>query len=56
MTKKLNDHKTIFENMEEHWAHSQEIFHNWQAAAEDFWKAYTSWWEHVFRNDLDKKQ
>ena len=56
MTKKLNDHKTIFENMEEHWAESQEIFHNWQTAAQDFWKAYTAWWEHVFRNDLDKKQ
>lgn len=54
MTKKLNDHKTIFENMEEHWTHSQEIFTNWQHAAQDFWKAYTAWWEHVFRNDLDK--
>jgi len=42
--------------MEEHWAESQEIFASWQNAAQDFWKSYAAWWQHVFRNDLDNKK
>lgn len=56
MNKKLNDHKTLFGDMEKRWAHSQDIFTNWQHAAQDFWKAYTSWWEHVFHNHSDDKK